>query len=185
MITPNSFKRGMVIEIDKGFFEILEVFWVKPGKGGAFARTKVKNLQTGSITEKMFRSEQKVSQISINTVSIEYLYRLDNLYHFMDFQTSEEYVLTEDHLGDKTHFLVENQKVAAKIHQGSILDIELPASVTLAVTQTEPGLKGDRVSGATKGAVLETGFEIQVPLFVKTGDKIKVDTRSGKYLSRA
>ena len=102
----------------------------------------------------------------------------------MDFQTNEEYVLTEDHLGDKINFLVENQKLAAKIHQASILDIELPASVTLTVTQTEPGLKGDRFSGATKGAVLETGFVIQVPLFVKTGDKIKVDTRSEKYLSR-
>ncbi len=184
MISPTDFKRGMVIELDKNLFEILGISWVKPGKGGAFARTKIKNLKTGAITERMFRNEEKVSKAAITTAAIEYLYRLDIFYHFMDFQTNEEYSLTKEILGDKIHFLVENQTVAAKIYQGTVIDIELPAAVSLTVTHTEPGLKGNTVSGTTKEATVETGFKLQVPLFIKTGQKIKVDTRSGKYISR-
>ena len=184
MISPANFKRGMVIELEKNLFEILGVSWVKPGKGGAFARTKVKNLKTGAITERMFRSEEKVSKASISTVAIEYLYRMDIFYHFMDLKTNEEYTLAKDILGDKIHFLVENQTVTAKIFQEAVLDIDLPASVSLTVTHTEPGVKGNTVSGAAKEAALETGYKLQVPLFIKTGQKIKVDTRSGKYISR-
>ena len=184
MITPNSFKRGMVIEIDKNLFEIQNVSWVKPGKGRAFARTKIKNLNTGAITERMFRSEEKVSKVSISTIPIEYLYTLDDLYHFMNFNTNDEYVLTEQHLGNKINFLIENQTVTAKIYQSKVIDIELPASVVLTVSHTEPGLKGNTISGATKEAILETGFKLQVPLFIKCSDRIKVDTRNGKYISR-
>ncbi len=184
MISPANFKRGMVIELDKNLFEILGLSWVKPGKGGAFARTKIKNLKTGAITERMFRSEEKVSKANITTAAIEYLYRLDIFYHFMDFKTNEEYTLTKEILGDKIHFLVENQTVTAKIYQETVIDIDLPAAVNLSVTHAEPGLKGNTVSGASKEVTVETGFKLQAPLFIKTGQKIKVDTRSGKYIGR-
>ncbi len=185
MITPNSFKRGMVIELNNELFEIQDFSWVKPGKGGAFARTKIKNLNTGAITEKMFRTEEKVAKADLSTLSLEYLYKVDDLYHFMHFETNDEYVLTEEQLGEKVNFMLENQEVTGKIYQGRIIDVELPASVILTVSHTEPGVKGNTVSGATKEAILETGHKVQVPLFVKNNDKIKVDTRTGEYLSRA
>jgi len=184
MITSSNLRRGMVIELDKNLFEVQDVSRVKPGKGGAFTRTKIKNLNTGAITERMFRSEEKLTRASISTISIEYLYRLDIFYHFMDFNTNDEYILTKEQLGNKMNFLMENQTVTAKIYQGKVIDIELPASVVLTISHTEPGLKGNTVSGATKEAILETRYKLQVPLFIKTGDRIKVDTRNGKYIGR-
>ncbi|WP_456324090.1 elongation factor P [Desulfonauticus submarinus] len=184
MISTTNFRRGLKIEIEGTPYEVLEFLHVKPGKGGAFVRTKLKNLLTGSIIDETFRAGEKFDKPDLETRSYQYLYKEDNGFVFMDMTTYEQINVSKDNFGDKVVFLKEGEEVKALVYKNQPIDLDLPASVILEVVETEPGVKGDTVSGATKPAKLETGLVIQVPLFISEGDKVKVDTRSGEYIGR-
>lgn len=184
MISTNQFKNGMTIELDGALFQIVDFQHVKPGKGGAFVRTKLKNVRTGAVIDKTFRAGEKVEQAMVNRRPMQYLYNDGSDYIFMDTETYEQISLPASFLQDETKFLKENMNVLIAMHDGQALGIELPTAVELEVAQTEPGVKGDTASGATKPATLETGAVVQVPLFVNIGDTIKVDTRTGDYITR-
>ncbi|SDN28834.1 elongation factor P [Desulfonauticus submarinus] len=184
MLSTTDFRRGLKIEIEGTPYEILEFLHVKPGKGGAFVRTKLKNLLTGSIIDETFRAGEKFDKPDLETRSYQYLYKEDNGFVFMDMTTYEQINVSKDTFGDKVGFLKEGEEVKALVYKNQPIDLDLPASVILEVVETEPGVKGDTVSGATKPAKLETGLVIQVPLFISEGDKVKVDTRSGEYIGR-
>ncbi len=176
---------GMKIEMDGVPFIVTDYHWVKPGKGGAFNRTKLRNMRTGSIAERTFRTEEKVEQAILDERRVQFLYRGDDEYHFMDTETYEQFFLPEEQLGDARKYLKEEMVVTIVSHRGSPLSVEVPTFVELAVAETDPGVRGDTASGGSKPATLETGAVIQVPLFINVGDRLRVDTRTGTYIERA
>ncbi len=184
MFSTTDFRRGLKIEMDNTPYEILDFLHVKPGKGGAFVRTKLRNLLTGGAIDQTFRSGEKVGKPDMETRDMQYLYHDGSGYVFMDMSTYEQIIIQDENMADKGGFLKDGQTVKALFYNGLPLDIELPAAVLLAVQDTEPGIKGDTVSGASKPATLETGLVVNVPLFINQGDIIKVDTRSRDYLGR-
>jgi elongation factor P len=185
MITTNDLKNGMTLDLDEGLFNVVEFQHVKPGKGGAFVRTTLKNARTGQVIDRTFRAGEKVNRATLNKREMQFLYRDADDYVFMDNSSYEQLNVGTGALGSAADYLVENMTAILVMFEDEIVDVELPASVELAVAETEPGVQGDRVSGARKPATLETGRVIQVPLFVNPGDRVKVDTRSGEYLTRA
>ncbi len=184
MISTNDVRPGMTLDLDDGIFQIVEYQHVKPGKGKAFVRMKLKNVQTGAVLDRTFRADEPVQQAIIDRRDHQYLYRDDLGYHFMDLETFAQLSLSEEQVSGTIEYLSEGATAQLSMYEGRPIGIDLPASVELEVTFAEPGVKGDRVSGATKPVTLETGLVVQVPLFVEQGDRIKVDTRSGSYMTR-
>lgn len=184
MATTNDIKNGMVLNLDGQLWTVIEFQHVKPGKGGAFVRTKLKNVLSGKTVDKTFNAGVKVETANVDKRDMQYLYRDGSDYVFMDTSTYDQISVSAETVGDAANFMLEEQKVIVAMHDGTPLYVELPASVTLVVTYTEPGLQGDRSTAGTKSATLETGYEIQVPLFLDTNTRVKVDTRSGEYLGR-
>ena len=184
-ISSNDIKNGITLKVDDGLFTVVEFQHVKPGKGGAFVRTKLRNARSGAVIERTYRSDERLEQAIIDKRDTQFLYRDGDDYIFMDQSTFDQVPVAAKSLGDAAHFLKETGKAMLVLHDEEIIGIELPASVELLVAETEPGIQGDRVSGARKPATLETGFVVQVPLFVGPGDAVKVDTRSGEYITRA
>jgi len=183
-LSTNDLKNGMAIDLPEGLFSVVEFQHVKPGKGGAFVRTKLRNLRTRAVVERTFRADEKVEQAMIDKKEMQFLYRDAGEYVFMDNVSYDQMTLDTATLGSAAQYLKEGDSAVLELYGGEVVDVDLPAAVELAVTETEPGLQGDRVSGARKAATTETGLTVQVPLFVNTGDRIKVDTRSGEYLTR-
>ncbi len=184
MISAGDFRNGVTLEIEGNIYQILEFQHVKPGKGAAFVRTKLKNIINGGVVEKTFRPTEKFPKAHIERKDMQYLYSDGELYHFMDVETYDQIALNEDAIGDSLKFVKENEMVKICSHKGNVFAVEPPLFVELAITDTEPGFKGDTATGATKPAVVETGATVYVPLFVETGDVLKIDTRTGEYLSR-
>ena len=184
MISAGDFRNGINIELDHNIFQIIEFQHVKPGKGAAFVRTKLKNIKNGGIVEKTFRPTEKCPQARIDRNDMQYLYNDGDLYHFMNVETYDQIALNEDSIGDALKFVKENDMVKVCSHNGNVFAVEPPLFVELVITETEPGFKGDTATGATKPAIVETGATVYVPLFVDQGDTIKIDTRTGEYLSR-
>ncbi len=184
MISTNDFRPGLTVEIDDTIYQIMESQHVKPGKGPAFVRTRMRNLMTGAITQETFRAGEKVPTAHLDKRRMQYLYRDGDLYYFMDVNTYEQTALPEEQLGDAVRFLKENIEVRIMTFRNQTVGVDLPVTVDLEVVDTVPGLRGDTVSGGTKPAGLETGVEIAVPLFINEGDVIRVDTRSGEYVER-
>ncbi len=184
-ISTNDLKNGMTLALDDGLFSLVEFQHVKPGKGGAFVRTKLKNVRTGAVLDRTFRADEKVERAIVDKREMQYLYKDGDDYVFMDSESYDQVPVSSTALGDSAGFLAENASAVLAMFGTEIVGVELPASVELSVAETEPGLQGDRVSGARKPATLETGLVVQVPLFVNPGDRLKVDTRSGEYITRA
>ena len=185
MISAGDFRNGITIEMDNGIFQIVEFQHVKPGKGAAFVRTKLKNIVNGGVVEKSFRPTEKFPQARIDRKEMQYLYNDGDLFNFMDTESFEQIALNQETVGDALKFVKENEMVKVCSHNGNVFAIEPPLFVELEITETEPGFKGDTATGATKPATVETGANVNVPLFVEIGEKIKIDTRTGEYLSRA
>ena len=183
-ITTNDLKNGLTLELDNALFQVVEFQHVKPGKGGAFVRTKLRNLKTGNVFDRTFNAGVRVEQAVLEKKDMQFLYKDGADYVFMDLESYEQTNVPPVALGDAADYLVENAVAIIAFHNGSIVSVEIPASVELTITDTEPGIQGDRVSGARKPATLETGLTVQVPLFVNVGDRVKVDTRSGDYITR-
>ena len=184
MISSNDFRSGVSIELDGSVWRVVEFLHVKPGKGSAFVRTKLKNAQTGSVVEKTFRAGETVPQANLDKRSMQHTYKDADQFVFMDMETFEESRLTEEQLAEKAKYLKEEMEVNVLFWNETILDVELPTSVTLEVVETDPGVKGDTATGGSKPAILETGAQIMVPLFISIGEKVKVDTRNDSYLGR-
>ena len=184
MISAGDFRNGVTIEVDGNIFQIIEFQHVKPGKGAAFVRTKLKNIINGGVVEKSFRPTEKFPQARIDRKDMQYLYADGDLFTFMDTETYDQISLNKDTVGDALKFVKENEVCKVCSHNGSVFAVEPPLFVELEVTDTEPGFKGDTATGASKPATVETGAVVSVPLFVNQGDKIKIDTRTGEYLSR-
>ena len=184
MISAGDFRNGVTLEIEGNIFQIIEFQHVKPGKGAAFVRTKMRNIINGGVVEKTFRPTEKFPQARIDRVEMQYLYTDGDLFHFMNTETYDQIALNQDAIGDALKFVKENERVKVSSHNGNVFAVEPPLFVELEVTDTEPGFKGDTATGATKPATVETGAVVYVPLFVETGDKLKIDTRTGEYLSR-
>lgn len=184
-ISTSDFKNGMTIDLDDGLFQISEFQHVKPGKGGAFVRTTLKNVRTGAVIEKTFRAGEKMERAVIDKREMQYLYSDGGDLVFMDSETYEQIQVSRQQLGDAPNYLVEGNAAVLQMYGSEIVGTELPASVVLSVKETEPGIQGDRVSGARKAATMETGVIVQVPLFIETGERLKVDTRTGDYIERA
>ncbi len=185
MILAGDLRPGMKVEMDGVPFVVIDYQWVKPGKGGAFNRTKMKNMRTGSIIERTFRSEEKLEQAVLEERRAQFMYRSDDEFHFMETETFEQFFLPEAQLGDAQNYLKEEMVVTILSHRGSPLRVEVPTFVELTVTEADPGVRGDTASGGSKPATLETGAVIQVPLFINVGDRLRVDTRTGTYIERA
>jgi len=183
-ITTNDLKNGITLQLDNGLFTVIEFQHVKPGKGGAFVRTKLRNLKTGNVLEKTFNAGIRVEQAMLEKKDMQFLYRDGDDYVFMDTESYDQINVAPVALGDAADYIIESMIAIIATHNAEIVSVEIPASVELLIANTEPGIQGDRVSGARKPAELETGKTIQVPLFVNIGDKVKVDTRSGEYLTR-
>ena len=184
MATTNDLKNGLVLNLDGQLWSVTAFQHVKPGKGGAFVRTTLKNVLTGKVVDKTFNAGTKVDTATVDRRDMTYLYRDGADFVFMDGDTYDQIPVPENTVGDNANFMLENQGAMVAFHEGTALYVELPSSVVLEVTYTEPGLQGDRSSAGNKPATVETGAEIQVPLFVTTGEKVKVDTRDGRYLGR-
>lgn len=184
MISAGDFRNGVTIEMEGNIYQIIEFQHVKPGKGAAFVRTKLKNIISGGVVEKTFRPTEKFPKAHIERKDMQYLYTDGELYHFMDVENYEQIALNEDAIGDSLKFVKENEMVKICSHKGNVFAVEPPLFVELQITDTEPGFKGDTAQGATKPAVVETGATVYVPLFVEQGDVLKIDTRTGEYLSR-
>ncbi len=184
-ISTSDIKNGITIKIDEGLFTVIDFQHVKPGKGGAFVRTKIRNARTGAVIERTYRSDERLEQAIIDKRDTQYLYRDGDDYIFMDQDTYDQIPVSSKNLGEAANFLKETGKAMLVQFEDEIIGVELPASVELTIAETEPGMQGDRVSGARKPATLETGFVVQVPLFVGPGEVIKVDTRTGEYMTRA
>ncbi|MGK2930937.1 MAG: elongation factor P [Acidimicrobiales bacterium] len=185
MASTNDLKNGMCLDLPEGLMQVVEFQHVKPGKGGAFVRTTLKNVRTGQVVDKTFRSAEKVEQAKIDRREWQYLYNDGSDYVFMDQETFDQMNVAPATLGEATNYLVENSVTTLMMYGDEIVGVELPPSVELAVAETEPGLQGDRSSGGTKPATLETGMQVQVPLFIDIGERLKIDTRTGEYQSRA
>ena len=184
MISAGDFRNGITLEIEGNVYQIMEFQHVKPGKGAAFVRTKLKNIINGGVVEKTFRPTEKFPAARIDRVDMLYLYSDGDLFHFMNTETYDQIALNSDDIGDALKFVKENEMCKVCSYNGNVFAVEPPLFVELEITDTEPGFKGDTATGATKPAVVETGATVYVPLFVEQGDKIKIDTRSGEYLSR-
>ena len=184
MISAGDFRNGVTIEFENNVYQIIEFQHVKPGKGAAFVRTKLKNIKSGGVVEKTFRQTEKCPQARIDRKEMQYLYADGDLFNFMDTETYEQVALSKDSVGDSLKFVKENELCKVCSHNGSVFAIEPPLFVELQITDTEPGFKGDTATGATKPAIVETGAQVMVPLFVEQGETIKIDTRTGEYLSR-
>ncbi len=184
MISAGDFRNGVTIEFEGNIYQIIEFQHVKPGKGAAFVRTKLKNIISGGVVEKTFRPTEKCPQARIDRKDMQYLYADGDLYYFMDVESYEQIGLDTDSIGDALKFVKENEMVKVCSHNGKVFAVEPPLFVELEISDTEPGVKGDTATGATKPATVETGAQVMVPLFVNQGDKIKIDTRTGEYLSR-
>ena len=185
MISTNDVRPGMALELDDGLFSIVEYQHVKPGKGKAFVRMKLKKLETGQVLDRTFRADENVQQAIIDRSEHQFLYSDDLGYHFMNTSDYGQIVLPSEDVGELAGYLVGGMNVTLPMHQGTAIGVDLPPAVELEVTYAEPAVKGDTRTGATKGVTLETGIEVQVPLFVEQGDRIRVDTRSGEYITRA
>ena len=185
MATTNDLKNGMVLDLDGQLWSVVQFQHVKPGKGGAFVRTTLKNVLSGKVVDRTFNAGTKVDTATVDKRGMSYLYREGDEFVFMDADTYEQVHVPAETVGEGAGYLLENTDVVVAVHEGTPLYVELPTSVELVIAQTDPGLQGDRSTGGTKPATLETGATIQVPLFVTTGEKVKVDTRDGRYLGRA
>ena len=185
MVTAGDFKNGITLEYDGNICQIIEFQHVKPGKGAAFVRTKLRNIISGGIVETSFRPTEKFPLARIERKDMQYLYGDDDFYNFMDVETYDQISLTKDAVGDALKFVKENEMCKICSHNGNVFAVEPPLFVELEITDTEPGFKGDTATGATKPATVETGAIVYVPLFIEMGEKIKIDTRTGEYLSRA
>ncbi len=185
MISTADFRNGLVVLLDNELMEIVEFQHVKPGKGGAFVRTKFKNVLSGRVLEKTFRSGEKMEDVRLEERPWQYLYHDGDLYHFMDPESFEQIAVGENVVGDNKYWLKENNNANLVFYDGKVIKLHLPIAVTLLITQCDPGVQGDRATGGTKPATLETGATVQVPLFVNEGETIKVDTRTGEYIERA
>ena len=185
MYDTSEIRKGLKIELEGAVYTVVEFLHVKPGKGGAFIRTKLKGLSKGNVIEKTFRSGEKIGRPDLQEKKMQFLYGLEGQYHFMEEETYEQTFLTAEQLGESRHLLKENTVINVLFHNKNPITIELPTFVELAIAETEPGEKGDTVSGGTKTAKLETGAVVQVPLFLNQGDVVKIDTRTGEYVERA
>jgi len=184
MYETSDIRKGLKIEMDGDVYSVVEFLHVKPGKGGAFIRTKLKSLSRGAVVEKTFRSGEKLGKPDLEEKKMQFLYSSDDQYCLMDAETYEQTFLTKEQLGSSSEFLKENITISVLFHNNKPITVELPTFVELAISETEPGEKGDTVSGGSKAATLETGAVVQVPLFLNTGDVVKVDTRTGAYVER-
>lgn len=185
MISAGDFRNGVTFEMDGNVLQIIEFQHVKPGKGAAFVRTKVKNVITGAVTEKTFNPTEKFPKAFVERRDMQYLYQDGDLYYFMDMETYEQEPISAEHLGEAFKFVLENMECKVLSYKGNVFGVEPPNFVELTVTQTDPGFKGNTATNATKPAVVETGAEIKVPLFIEEGEKIRIDTRTGEYMERA
>ena len=185
MISTGEIKRGITVEIDGQLYQIMEFQHIKMGRGSAQVRMKLRNVRRGDTIEKTVQAGERFQRARLDHRTVQFLYGDGDLYHFMDTQTYEQFALDEKVLGDATDYLVPNMEVTLDEYQGDPIGVEMPASVVMTVQQTEPGVRGDTATGATKPATMESGLKVNVPLFVNTGDRIKVDTRTGEYLERA
>lgn len=185
MASTNDVRPGQALDLDDGIFTIVEYQHVKPGKGRAFVRMKLKNLETGQVLDRTFRAGEDVAQAIIDRREHTFLYKDDYGYHFMNLEDYGQFAMSADDVGAAADYLTDGMTVSLALYKGNPISVDLPASVEMEVTYTEPGVKGDRVSGATKPATTQTGLRVQVPLFVNIGDRIKVDTRNGSYITRA
>lgn len=183
MVSAGDFRNGLTIEFEGNIYQVIEFQHVKPGKGAAFVRTKLKNIKSGGVVEKTFRPTEKCPQAHIERADMQYLYS-DDMYHFMNTETYDQIDMSADQVGDALRFVKENEMVKMLSHEGEVFAIEPPLFVELEVTETEPGFKGDTAQGASKPATVETGAQVNVPLFVETGNVIQIDTRTGEYLKR-
>src|SRR3954470_15148069 len=183
-ITTNDLKNGITLELDNNLFQVVEFQHVKPGKGGAFVRTKLRNLKTGNVLDRTFNAGIRVEQAILERKDMQFLYRDGDEYVFMDLESYDQQHVSPVALGDAADYMVENSVAIIAFYNGEIVTVEIPASVELTISDTEPGIQGDRVSGARKPATLETGLVLQVPLFINPGDRVRVDTRSGDYITR-
>jgi len=183
-VNTNDLKRGMTLDLEGTLYQVIEFQHVKPGKGGAFVRTKLRNVRTGGVIDRTFNAGVNVGLAIVERKEMQFLYRDGNDFVFMDSDTYEQHQVPAAIVADASGYLTEGSTAVVAMHQGNAIGVELPASVILRVTKADPGVKGDRVSGALKAATLETGLVVQVPLFVEEGDLVKVDTRSGQYLTR-
>ncbi|MGH9128396.1 MAG: elongation factor P [Acidimicrobiales bacterium] len=184
-VSTNDLRNGMTLDLPEGLFSVVEFQHVKPGKGGAFVRTKLKNVRTGATLDRTYRADEKLEQAIVEKREMQLLYREGESYVLMDTASFEQLQVEASALGQATNYLKADDSAVVQVFSGEIVGVELPAAVELTVAETEPGVQGDRVSGARKAATLETGLVLQVPLFVNPGERIKVDTRSGEYLTRA
>ena len=184
MVSASDFRNGVTIEVEGNVYQIIEFQHVKPGKGAAFVRTKLKDIINGGVTERTFRPTEKFPQARIERKDMQYLYNDGDLYNFMDTESYEQIAINKEVVGDSLEFVKEEEMVKINSYNGNVFAIEPPLFVELVITETEPGFKGDTATGASKPATVETGAQVSVPLFVNQGDKIKIDTRTGEYLSR-
>lgn len=184
MISTSEFKNGLTVKLDGQLFQIIEFQHVKPGKGGAFVRTKLRGLMTGNVLERTFRAGDKIEDAFIEYKKLQFMYSTGEEYHFMEEKTYEQFQLSGEQLGDVTHYLKENMTVNASFYEGKLMSVEAPMFVELKVIEADPGLKGDTAKSGTKSVKLETGYAIQVPLFIEMGDVLKIDTRTGGYVER-
>lgn len=184
-VSINEIKSGLTLLVDGEIYQVIEFQHVKPGKGTAFVRVKLRNLKNSNVQEKTFRGDEKIEEAFIEERQMQYLYSSADLYHFMDQNNYEEITLPQEAIGDKAKFLKDNLEVEAYFYKGEIMNVSLPNFIEVNITHTEPGIKGDTAKSGTKPAVIETGAIIQVPLFINIGDRIKVDTRSGTYIEKA
>ena len=185
MISSSDFRTGVTIEIDGEVWQVIDFQHVKPGKGAAFVRTKMKNVRTGSVVERTFNPGEKIPKAHVDNRKMQYLYENDEMYVFMDNETFEQSELSKEQLGDALKYLKENMDISIMMFQGTILGVDLPNSVDLEVVECDPGVRGDTATGATKMAKLETGYSVRVPLFINQGDVLRIDTRTGSYIERA
>ena len=184
MISANNFRQGLVILLDGQLYSVVSFTRVKPGKGGAYVKTKIKRLSDGNVLERTFRSEEKIEDIRLEQKNMQFLYRDGDLLYFMDNETYEQQPLTTKQLGDAIKFLAEGANIKVDFHESEPIGVELPTSVELEVASTDPGTRGDTATGGSKPAKLVTGYVVQVPLFVQTGEAVRIDTRTGEYLER-
>ncbi|MBQ3434817.1 MAG: elongation factor P [Selenomonadaceae bacterium] len=185
MITAGDFRNGVTLEMDGQVMQVVEFQHVKPGKGAAFVRTKIKNVETGAVVERTFNPNEKMPPARLDTSKMQFLYEADGQYTFMDVETYEQIELNKEQLGNALNYLMENMEVNLQTFKGRIIGINLPNSVELKVTECEPAVKGNTATGATKNATLETGYVVRVPLFINEGDVLRIDTRTGSYIERA
>jgi len=185
MISPNNFRHGLVILLDGQLYSVVEFAHIKPGKGGAYVRTRLRRLSDGNIVDRTFRSEEKIEDVKLEQKNMQYLYRDGDLFYFMDSETYEQLPMSVEHLGDAIWFLTEGATIKMQFYEGEPIGVELPPAVELVVASTDPGVKGDTATGGSKPAKLVTGYVVQVPLFIQEGETIRIDTRTGEYLERA